>query len=134
MDRIFYGLAGEGLGHASRTLAVIDALPDMEVHLFTFGKAYDFLHETGYPHLHRINGIMFPYKNGKINYARLAYESAVMEDLKYAPEPPPPPPLVALDPPPPPPPPQPSIKIMDEPNGTVQSTSDPELKTTVVDM
>ena len=42
-QKIFYGLAGEGLGHASRTLAMLDELNDFEVHLFTFGKAYDFL-------------------------------------------------------------------------------------------
>ncbi len=40
--RIFYGVAGEGLGHASRVLSVIDHLPECEIHVFTFGKAYDF--------------------------------------------------------------------------------------------
>lgn len=74
--RIFYGVAGEGLGHASRTLAVVDALPNVEFHLFTFGKAYNFLKNQRYPHLHLINGLMFPYKNGKVSYPRLMYRAA----------------------------------------------------------
>lgn len=76
MHRIFYGIAGEGLGHASRTLAVVDALPNVEFHLFTFGKAYNFLEKQGYPHIHLINGLMFPYKNGRVSYPRLAYRAA----------------------------------------------------------
>lgn len=75
MDRIFYGLAGEGLGHASRTLSVIDALPDCEVHVYTFGKAYDYFANVNYPHLHKIDGIMFPYRNGKVNYAKLIWKA-----------------------------------------------------------
>jgi uncharacterized protein (TIGR00661 family) len=89
MNKIFYGLAGEGLGHASRTLAVVDALPDLEVHLFTFGKAFDFLKDMGYPYLHKIKGLMFPYKNGKVDYPRLAYRTiahfckGITENIEY---------------------------------------------------
>ena len=71
MNLIFYGLSGEGLGHASRTLSVIDSLPDCQVHVYTFGKAYKYFQDTRYPYLHRIDGIMFPYRKGKINYLGL---------------------------------------------------------------
>lgn len=83
-ERIFYGLAGEGLGHASRTLAILDQLSDYEVHLFTFGKAYEFLKKMNYPHLHEIYGIMFPFQNNKINYCQLTYDSInfYFNDLK----------------------------------------------------
>ena len=40
MKRIFWGVMGEGLGHVTRTLAVIEHLPDCEVHIFTSGKAW----------------------------------------------------------------------------------------------
>lgn len=59
MNRIFYSLAGEGLGHACRTQAIIENLEDLEVHLFTWGEAYQFFHKQNYPHLHKIKGIPF---------------------------------------------------------------------------
>lgn len=70
MKRIFYGLSGEGLGHASRTLAVIDHLPDVDVHVFTYGKAHSYFQKLGYPEdkLHLIDGLMFSYSGGKVDY------------------------------------------------------------------
>lgn len=68
--RIFYGVAGEGLGHASRAVSVIDHLPECEVHVFTFGKAFEFFAEMGYPHLHRIEGMLFSYRRGRVDYTR----------------------------------------------------------------
>lgn len=84
MTCIFYGLAGEGLGHASRTLSVIDHLPGIDVHLFTFGKAYDFLQKIGYPHLHLIEGIMFEYNKDRVSYSALTKRVAKywIKDLK----------------------------------------------------
>ena len=38
MKRIFWGVMGEGLGHVTRTLAVMEHLPECEVHIFTSGK------------------------------------------------------------------------------------------------
>ena len=47
--RIFYSLPGEGLGHAIRTQAILDNLdPRIEVHLFTWGEAYDFFEKQNY--------------------------------------------------------------------------------------
>lgn len=68
MNKIFYGVNGEGLGHASRTLSVIKHLPDHEIHVFTYGKAYDFFYNLKYPHLHLIDGLLFSYKNNKVDY------------------------------------------------------------------
>lgn len=62
MKTIFYSLAGEGLGHACRTQAIIENLPDYQVHLFTWGEAWEFFHRQGYPHLHKIVGLPFGRK------------------------------------------------------------------------
>jgi uncharacterized protein (TIGR00661 family) len=73
--RIFYGVAGEGLGHASRLLSVIGHLPECEIHVFTFGKAYDFFASQDYPHLHEIDGLLFEYRQGSVNYLRTLWKS-----------------------------------------------------------
>lgn len=39
---IFYGINGEGLGHATRAWSIISKL-DCPVHIFTYGLAFDFL-------------------------------------------------------------------------------------------
>jgi len=68
MKKIFYSLPGEGLGHAIRTLAVIEKMPDVEVHVFTWGEAETFYAACNYPHLHHIAGLPFGRKaNGKIS-------------------------------------------------------------------
>ena len=74
-SKIFYGLCGEGLGHASRALSVIDRLPDMEVHVFTFGKAYKFFKKMNYPWLHKIKGAMFCYTNGQVDYLKTIWKN-----------------------------------------------------------
>jgi uncharacterized protein (TIGR00661 family) len=66
MKRIFWGVMGEGLGHVTRALAVIEHLPDCEVHLFTHGQALGFLQRSGYAHLHAIDGLMFRYRRGRV--------------------------------------------------------------------
>jgi uncharacterized protein (TIGR00661 family) len=80
MKRIFYGLSGEGLGHASRTLSVIDQLPDCKVHVFTYGKAYEYFKNIGYPHRHKIEGMMFSYKLGGL---RVDYLNTLKNAWKY---------------------------------------------------
>ena len=66
--KIFYGLPGEGLGHCTRTLSVLDFCPkDWEIHIFTWGEAYDYLKSQNYPHLHQIASIPFGRVNGKID-------------------------------------------------------------------
>lgn len=75
MKRIFYGLAGDGLGHASRTQAILEYLPDdIEVHLFTFGQAYKLFKEMNYPHLHEIEGLMWHNKRGGISVTQTLWK------------------------------------------------------------
>ncbi len=66
--RIFYGVNGEGLGHAVRTLSMIEQLPECEIHVFTYGKAFDYFSKQNYPYLHKIDGLMFSYTNNAVNY------------------------------------------------------------------
>ena len=73
---IFYGVNGEGLGHVSRTLAISDYLPpDYELYIFTFGKALKFLKSINFKNVFEIDGIMFSYKNGAVDYLGCAIDS-----------------------------------------------------------
>lgn len=64
---IFYSLPGEGLGHCARVLSILDYL-EAEVHIFTWGEAYDFLKKENYPYLHKITSLPFGRnKKGKIS-------------------------------------------------------------------
>lgn len=66
--RIFYGVSGEGLGHCSRALTLIQSMPEYEFHIFTWGDAYEYLNQISYPfHLHKIPGLKFGRVKGKIN-------------------------------------------------------------------
>lgn len=66
---IFYGVAGEGLGHASRVLAIVEHMPDVNFHIFTFGDALEFLGKNQQPNvtLHEIAGLRFGRVKDKIN-------------------------------------------------------------------
>ena len=66
MTRIFWGVMGEGLGHVTRTLAVIEHLRGCEVHLFSSGQALAFLRDAGYPHAHQLEGLVFRYKGARV--------------------------------------------------------------------
>ncbi len=70
--KIFYSLSGEGLGHAIRTTAILEHLnKEIEVHVFTWGEAYDFFKKQNYPHLHKVAGLPFGRdKKNRINTAR----------------------------------------------------------------
>lgn len=89
MRKIFYSLAGEGLGHCSRFTALLDFCPaDWEIHVFTWGEAYDFLKREGYPHLHRVDSMHFGRINGKISVIKTAfnvvkYLGEVVSSYKY---------------------------------------------------
>jgi uncharacterized protein (TIGR00661 family) len=69
MKRIFWGVMGEGLGHVTRTLAVLEHLPECEVHLFTSGKALTYLERLKYPHRHVLEGLMFRYRGARVAQA-----------------------------------------------------------------
>ena len=67
--RIFYSLSGEGLGHAIRTASLLENLDKkIEVHIFTWGEAYDFFEQLGHPHLYKIADLPFGRdKNNQIS-------------------------------------------------------------------
>lgn len=76
MKKIFYSLAGEGLGHCSRFLALLDFCPkEWEIHAFTWGEAYDFLKKQNYPHLHQVDSLPFGRVNGKISVIKTAFNT-----------------------------------------------------------
>jgi len=71
---IFYGVAGEGLGHASRTLAIIENLcQKYNIFVFTYGESYELFSkvqsenpEIKFSLFFLKNGIKFSRKNNKI--------------------------------------------------------------------
>jgi uncharacterized protein (TIGR00661 family) len=68
MRTVFFGVNGEGLGHATRAISVIERLNNCRVHVFTFGKAYKFFSEIYNPDLlHEISGIMFQYRGSRVD-------------------------------------------------------------------
>ncbi len=58
--KIFYGICGEGMGHAGRSIALIERLVSLghEVTIFTFADAFQLLDRSGYQP-HRIEGLQF---------------------------------------------------------------------------
>lgn len=68
MARIIYGVCGEGSGHAVRSREVLRSLRarNHELHVVTFGRAYDFLKDE-FP-CTEIAGIRFAYERNAIRY------------------------------------------------------------------
>jgi len=67
--KVFYGICGEGLGHAGRSIAVIERLTRLghNVTTFTFGSALQLLQSSGYGS-YEIDGLRFRMKsNGAIS-------------------------------------------------------------------
>lgn len=81
MARIFYSLAGEGRGHATRVRAIVEQLRhEHEIHLFTYGDAFQFLHPIYHGtnvRVRRIPGLRFHYTpNRKVSYPQTGYQAA----------------------------------------------------------
>lgn len=72
MKKIFYGVLGEGLGHATRTQAFVEYFRNQyEIHIFTSKDAYSFFKKMNYPYLHEIKSIDFSFnKNGSVSYKK----------------------------------------------------------------
>src|SRR3989338_5803802 len=78
MAVIFYGVAGEGNGHAIRAKTIIDELKkDNVVHIFSHGKGYTYLQQffpvkriLGF-HMYYINNTVSSFLTGIINIAKL---------------------------------------------------------------
>lgn len=60
---VFYGVCGEGLGHASRAQNIVEKLSHkFDFHIFTFGQGYDYLSKIlNEKNLHKIDGIRWAY-------------------------------------------------------------------------
>ena len=78
MAKIFYSVAGEGRGHATRVHAMVQMLRKQhDIVLFTSGDSYEFL-EPIYQHsevrLQRIPGLVFQYSpDRKVDYLRTSH-------------------------------------------------------------
>lgn len=80
MGKIFYSVAGEGRGHATRVRTVVDELrQDHEVVLFAPHLAFEFLvdvyHDADDVQLHRIPGLQFCYRNRRVSYVDSIWQS-----------------------------------------------------------
>lgn len=79
MATIYYSMAGEGRGHATRVKAIVDDLMQRHrVVLYAPGEAWDLLHPTyrGSPvEVRHLEGLSFHYDSlGKLNYYRTLLE------------------------------------------------------------
>ncbi len=78
MAKIFYGIAGEGNGHAIRSKTIIDELKKThEVHVFSHGKGYAFLRQF-FP-VQRIFGFHMYYINNTVS----SVLTGVVNGLKF---------------------------------------------------
>jgi len=79
MAKIIYGLAGEGMGHATRSKVVIQHLLSKghDVHVVASHRAYDFLAKS-FPKITRIPGLQMKYKDN-----RVLKMSTVWENIRH---------------------------------------------------
>lgn len=76
MAKIFYSMAGEGRGHATRVRAIVETLRhEHEIVLFAPDEAHDLLAsayppETGHVEVRRIPGLRFHYTRGRLDLTR----------------------------------------------------------------
>ena len=68
-----YGVGGEGMGHATRSAAVIEYLLKKKhtVHICAGGRAFAYLKKR-FPNVHKIDEIPLRYKNDTIDYVATA--------------------------------------------------------------
>lgn len=81
MGKLFYGVTGEGRGHATRVRTLVDQLKgEHEVVIYAPAMAYDFLapiYANTAVTVRQIPGLLFHYnKKGQLNYARTGLASA----------------------------------------------------------
>jgi uncharacterized protein (TIGR00661 family) len=80
--RIVYGVASEGMGHATRSHAVIEWLLSKghEVHIFTSDRAFDFFSKK-YANVYRIKGFHLVYDKN-----RLDSNKSLLWNIRHLPE------------------------------------------------
>lgn len=67
IKRIFYGVCGEGMGHATRSKVVIEYLKEKyDVTIFASDRAYDYLVDK-FDNVHRIEGFNTVYQDNQVN-------------------------------------------------------------------
>lgn len=78
--RIAYGVASEGMGHATRSQSVIDRLirHGHSVEIFSSDRAYDFFEKKGY-RVHRVKGFHLIYEGNRLANAKSAL--AIVKNL-----------------------------------------------------
>lgn len=79
MATIFYSVAGEGRGHATRARALVEALrQEHQIHLFASGDAFTLLQNVFFEteiRLHSIPCLRFHYRQHRLSYLKSAKES-----------------------------------------------------------
>ena len=74
--KILYGVVGEGMGHATRSRVILDALScNHEVHVVVSGRAYDFL-AARFSNVHKIWGATIAYEDNAVNKLKTAIQNA----------------------------------------------------------
>jgi uncharacterized protein (TIGR00661 family) len=79
MARILYGVCGEGMGHALRTVAIIEHLQkDHEIIILSSFRAYKFL-KAKFNNVHEIHGFHIEYKQNEVDsFASFISNTAVL--------------------------------------------------------
>jgi len=74
---ILYGIVGEGLGHATRSKAVIDYLKKKhKVHVFTSNKAFTFLKDS-LDNVHETEGLYIWFSGDSISFIKTFFKNLV---------------------------------------------------------
>jgi uncharacterized protein (TIGR00661 family) len=64
---VFYCVCGEGMGHAIRTGVIVEGINEKyEVHIFTYGRAYEYLNGK-FDNVYEIGGFNTVYINNKVS-------------------------------------------------------------------
>ncbi len=74
--KILYGVVGEGMGHATRSRVILEALSARhEVQVVVSGRAYEFL-RARFPNVHKIWGCTLAYEENAIDKVKTALQNA----------------------------------------------------------
>lgn len=75
--KIIYAIAGEGMGHATRSKVVIDYLKTKHnVIVVTSGRSYK-LFKGNYDNVHQISGLFMSYKDNSFRYVKTAVDNVL---------------------------------------------------------
>jgi len=73
--KILYGVVGEGMGHATRSRVILDALVQRhEVQVVVSGRAFDFL-SARFPNVHKIWGATLAYEENAVSKLKTALQN-----------------------------------------------------------